>query len=91
MHDKYGLLQDRLKRDLLEKIIPAIQTCITPLGLAAWHVEGGQGEPVAPSVALARDEYEPLGAGDKAHGNPTIQPSQRSFQILTLRLHKGSK
>lgn len=53
MHDKYGLLQDRLKRVLLEKIIPAIQTCITPLGLAAWHVEGGQGEPVAPSVALA--------------------------------------
>ena len=31
------------------------------------------------------------GAGANAHGNPTIQLSLRPFQILTLRLQKGSK
>ncbi|MDO5752715.1 glycoside hydrolase family 38 C-terminal domain-containing protein, partial [Arthrobacter sp.] len=52
MHDKHGLIQNRLKRVLVERIIPAIHTPVSPLRLTAWQVEGGQGEPVAPSVAL---------------------------------------
>ncbi|AIY02484.1 putative alpha mannosidase [Arthrobacter sp. PAMC 25486] len=52
MHDKHGLIQNRLKRVLVERIIPAIHTPLAPLELTAWHVEGGQGEPVDPSVAL---------------------------------------
>ncbi|WP_207344885.1 glycoside hydrolase family 38 C-terminal domain-containing protein [Arthrobacter sp. E3] len=52
MHDKHGLIQNRLKRVLVERIIPAIHTPVSPLSLTAWQVEGGQGEPVAPSVAL---------------------------------------
>lgn len=52
MHDKHGLIQNRLKRVLTERIIPAIHTPVAPLDLTAWHVEGGQGEPVSPAVAL---------------------------------------
>ena len=52
MHDKHGLIQNRLKRVLVERIIPAIHTPVAALELTAWHVEGGQGEPVDPAVAL---------------------------------------
>ncbi|MGO2541512.1 MAG: alpha-mannosidase [Specibacter sp.] len=52
MHDKHGLIENRLKRVLVERIIPAIHTPLAPLELTAWHVDGGQGEPVPPSVAL---------------------------------------
>ena len=52
MHDKHTLIENRLKRVLAERIKPAIYTPLTELALTAWHVEGGAGEPVDPSVAL---------------------------------------
>ncbi|PYI65344.1 alpha-mannosidase [Arthrobacter livingstonensis] len=52
MHDKHAVIENRLKRVLAERIKPAIHTPVAQLALAAWHVEGGAGEPVAPSVAL---------------------------------------
>ncbi len=68
MHDKHGLIHDRLKRVLTERIIPAVHTPVAPLELTAWHVEGGQGEPVSPAVALglpagAGAGYEPFSVG----------------------------
>ncbi|WP_269939807.1 alpha-mannosidase [Arthrobacter sp. HY1533] len=64
MHDKHGLIQDRLKRVLVERIIPAIHTPVAPLGLTAWHVQGGQGEPVSPAAALdGSAAYEPFSVG----------------------------
>lgn len=52
MHDKHTLIENRLKRVLAERIMPAIHTPVAQLALTAWHVEGGAGEPVAPAVAL---------------------------------------
>ena len=66
MHDKHGLIQNRLKRVLVERIIPAVHTPVAPLELTAWHVEGGQGEPVDPAVALGL----PLGAGTPVAAAP---------------------
>ncbi|MFQ4148711.1 glycoside hydrolase family 38 C-terminal domain-containing protein [Arthrobacter sp. LAPM80] len=64
MHDKHGLIQDRVKRVLVERIVPAIHTPLAPLELSAWHVEGGQGEPVSPSTALdGSPNYEPFHVG----------------------------
>lgn len=65
MHDKHGLIQDRLKRVLAERIVPAIHTPVAELALAAWHVEGGQGEPVAPAAALAHTDFEPFSVGER--------------------------
>ncbi|WP_425865054.1 alpha-mannosidase [Arthrobacter sp. TWP1-1] len=70
MHDKHGLIQNRLKRVLVERIIPAIHTPVAPLELTAWHVDGGQGEPVSPAVALPTSKpsddarYVPFSVGD---------------------------
>jgi len=64
MHEKQTLIENRLKRVLVERITPAIYTPVAPLGLTAWHVQGGQGEPVAPAVALGGDvSYEPFSVG----------------------------
>jgi alpha-mannosidase len=71
MHDKHGLIQNRLKRVLTERIIPAIHTPVAPLELTAWHVEGGQGEPVSPAEALPTSNpsddarYVPFSVGDQ--------------------------
>ncbi|WP_154606335.1 alpha-mannosidase [Arthrobacter sp. AQ5-05] len=66
MHDKQSLIENRLKRVLVERIAPAIHTPLAPLKLTAWHVQGGQGEPVAPAIALAGDErYEPFSVGQQ--------------------------
>ena len=90
MHDKHGLLQNRLKRVLAEKIIPAIHTPLAPLKLAAWHVEGGQGEPVAPPAALAHDGYEPFSVGQPwgpawgtswIHVTGTVPPEARGHTV----------
>lgn len=73
MHDDHVLIENRLKRVLVERIIPAIYTPLAPLTLTAWHVDGGQGEPVDPSVALntvalnhghAGPHYEPFAVGE---------------------------
>lgn len=52
MHENHTLIENRLKRVLAERIAPAVHTPVAALDLAAWHVAGGQGEPVAPPVAL---------------------------------------
>ncbi len=79
MHDNHGLIHNRLQRVLVERIIPAIHTPVAPLELTAWHVEGGQGEPVDPAVALglapdttaddAVPSFEPFAVG-QAWGPP---------------------
>lgn len=67
MHDHHELIENRLKRVLEERIIPAIHTPIAELTLKAWHVEGGQGEPVDPPVALGlghdRPDYQDFAVG----------------------------
>ncbi|MHA7270196.1 alpha-mannosidase [Arthrobacter sp. HLT1-20] len=71
MHDKHELIQNRLKRVLTERILPAIHTPLAPLELTAWHVEGGQGEPVNPASALPQPgtssdaRYEPFTVGQQ--------------------------
>ena len=75
MHDKHGLIQNRLKRVLVERIIPAIHTPLASLELTAWHVEGGQGEPVDPSVALPS-----LGTDDAG-----LPPSAGTFPAASAR------
>lgn len=69
MHDNHELIENRLKRVLVERIMPAIYTPLAPLNLTAWHVDGGQGEPVDPSVALGLDgvypTYEPFHVGQQ--------------------------
>lgn len=82
MHDKHGLIQSRLKRVLVERIIPAIHTPIAPLELTAWHVDGGQGEPVDPAVALglSRAMTLPATPTDDA-GTPAGAPSYQPFSV----------
>ncbi|MHA7305552.1 alpha-mannosidase [Arthrobacter sp. TMN-49] len=96
MHDKHGLIQNRLKRVLTERIIPAIHTPVAPLELSAWHVEGGQGEPVAPSVALPPAgpadgvDYQPFAVGQQwgpawgtswIHVTGTVPPQARGHKV----------
>lgn len=52
MHDNHVLIEGRLRRLLIERLIPSIYTHLMDLDLQAWHVDGGQGEPVSPVVAL---------------------------------------
>ncbi|MDD0859744.1 hypothetical protein NHF46_22645 [Arthrobacter alpinus] len=96
MHDKHGLIQNRLKRVLVERIIPAIHTPVAPLELTAWHVEGGQGEPVAPAVALGlvpattAPDYQPFFVGQQwgpawgtswIHITGTVPPLARGHKV----------
>src|SRR6187551_2319092 len=70
MHDDRALVLARLARVLEERVRPAVHRTVAPLEVEVWHVEGGQGEPVPPSVALglAGDgsgiTYEPARVGD---------------------------
>ncbi|MHA7176522.1 alpha-mannosidase [Arthrobacter sp. Sr24] len=77
MHDKHGLIQNRLKRVLVERIIPAIHTPIAPLELTAWHVDGGQGEPVDPAVALG---LAPISSSSLATADDAV-PSFAPFAV----------
>lgn len=91
MHDKHGLIQNRLKRVLTERIIPAIHTPVAPLTLTAWHVDGGQGEPVAPAVALdGSAEFVPFALGEPwgpawgtswIHVSGTVPPEARGQKV----------
>ncbi|MDJ0311960.1 glycoside hydrolase family 38 C-terminal domain-containing protein [Arthrobacter sp. H35-D1] len=89
MHDKHDLIQNRLKRVLVERIVPAIHTPVSALTLTAWQVEGGQGEPVAPSVALpgsgTHDGGTPAGGpptnGTPTNGSPSHSPEYLPFAV----------
>ncbi|POH60947.1 alpha-mannosidase [Arthrobacter glacialis] len=96
MHDKHGLIQNRLKRVLTERILPAIHTPVAPLELTAWHVEGGQGEPVDPALALPHSgvsgevDYQPFAVGQQwgpawgtswIHVTGTVPPQARGHQV----------
>ncbi|GAA4655657.1 alpha-mannosidase [Arthrobacter cryoconiti] len=70
MHENHNLIENRLKRALTERIVPAIYTPIGALTLTAWHVGGGQGEPVAPAFALGLAS-PPDGQHD---GAPSFEP-----------------
>ena len=52
MHDDRTLTLDRLVRVLAERVTPAVHRTVGSLDVEVWHVEGGQGEPVPPAVAL---------------------------------------
>ena len=47
---------------LLERIRPAVHTPVAGLQVQAWHVEGGQGEPVSAARAL-QASYAPFAVG----------------------------
>ncbi len=83
MHDKHGLIHDRLKRVLTERIIPAIHTPVAPLELTAWHVEGGQGEPVDPSVALGLPAADDAGHSPSATTAPAAGVVYAPFSVGT--------
>jgi alpha-mannosidase len=63
MHDNRALTLDRLARALRDRIRPATHRVVADLDVSAWHLEGGQGEPVPPTVALASGEYEAFPIG----------------------------
>jgi alpha-mannosidase len=67
VHDRQQLISDRITRTLAERIRPAVHRPLADLTLTAWHVDGGQGEPVRPAEALGQDaagRYEPIAVGD---------------------------
>src|SRR5687768_9732613 len=63
MHDNRALTLERVARALRERIRPATNRAVADLDVAAWHLEGGQGEPVLPAVAVTSGEYEPFPIG----------------------------
>ncbi|TDD67002.1 alpha-mannosidase [Jiangella aurantiaca] len=71
MHDNRALVEKRLKRVLNQRIKPAVHRTVAPLSLTVWHVDGGQGEPVRPQVALPGGEavadgrYVPVDVGER--------------------------
>ncbi|RIQ20359.1 alpha-mannosidase [Jiangella rhizosphaerae] len=71
MHDNRALVEKRLKRVLNQRLKPAVHRTVAPLSLTVWHVDGGQGEPVPPSVALPGGEavadgrYVPVEVGER--------------------------
>jgi alpha-mannosidase len=66
MHDDRTVVRDRLTRVLRERIRPATHRTVSALDLQVWHVDGGQGEPVPPSVALGVDTvYRPCRIGEE--------------------------
>jgi alpha-mannosidase len=62
VHDRTVAIQDRLTRVLTERIRPCVYTPLADLQIEAWHVGGGQGEPVPPEHALVA-AYEPFAIG----------------------------
>ncbi|WP_343318928.1 glycoside hydrolase family 38 C-terminal domain-containing protein [Arthrobacter sp. TMP15] len=84
MHDKHDLIQSRLKRVLVERIIPAIHTPIAALTLTAWHVAGGQGEPVSPAEALPQgttDDGGTAATGSPSTGSPSTGVDYQPFAV----------
>ncbi|WP_308420951.1 alpha-mannosidase [Flexivirga endophytica] len=63
VHDRRQLVEDRITRVLSERIRPVVHRAVAPLRVEAWHVDGGQGEPVAVAQALAAP-YEPFAVGE---------------------------
>lgn len=63
MHDRSRVTEDRISRVLDERIRPHVHRTVDQLTVSAWHVDGGQGEPVAPARAL-RASYQPFAVGD---------------------------
>ncbi|HEY0188770.1 MAG TPA: glycoside hydrolase family 38 C-terminal domain-containing protein [Cellulomonas sp.] len=70
MHDDHALIEQRLERVLAHRLRPAVHRTVAALDVEAWHVAGGQGEPVAPSAALPgagrgdEADYRPVRVGD---------------------------
>ena len=70
MHDDRTLVEGRLERILAHRLRPAVFRTVGTLDVEAWHVDGGQGEPVDPADALpgsgrgADVAYRPFRVGD---------------------------
>ncbi|PSL06688.1 alpha-mannosidase [Haloactinopolyspora alba] len=69
MHDDRSLVENRLERVLRQRLRPLTHRPVAPLRLSAWHVGGGQGEPVPPAAALPGADdppaYVPTRVGDR--------------------------
>ncbi|RKS80468.1 alpha-mannosidase [Motilibacter peucedani] len=61
MHDDHVHVENRLRRALRERILPAVHPVSEPLEVTAWHVEG---EPVPVADALGAT-YEPFPVGSR--------------------------
>ncbi len=62
MHDKTSMITNRLARMMVERIRPAVHAPLVELSVQAWHVGGGQGEPV-PAEEAFRAPYSPFRVG----------------------------
>ncbi|MFM7045644.1 MAG: alpha-mannosidase [Ilumatobacteraceae bacterium] len=58
MHDESALLERRLRRELLERLMPAMYRATVPLRVTAWEVPGEPVEYSTASSSLARDGVE---------------------------------
>jgi alpha-mannosidase len=65
MHDNHALVEQRIRRELDERLRPAVHAERVPFAIAAWSVPG---EPVAYEEAMAAG-YEPFALG-AAWGRP---------------------
>jgi alpha-mannosidase len=103
VHFDPTLIPDRLTRVLRDRIIPAVHRPVGTLDVAAWHVDGGHGEPVPPAVALsagpdgADGRYEPFHVGQEwgppwgttwFHLTGTVPP-QAAGERVELRIDLG--
>ena len=70
MHDDRILTEQRLERVLAHRLRPAVFRTVASLDVEAWHVDGGQGEPVPPAHALPGPgrgpdvDYRPFRVGE---------------------------
>ena len=60
MHNDLSLVEARIRRELSERVLPAVYSDSVPLSVDAWHVPG---EPVSFDEAM-RGEYRPFTIGD---------------------------
>lgn len=67
MHDRTELIENRVRRVLTERLIPAVHERVGPLTLTACHLPPGPngtvGEPIPAAEALARNDYQPFEVG----------------------------
>ena len=62
MHDSSALVEARIRRELFERVVPAMYSASIPFELSAWDVPGG--EPVGYDAAVAA-EYRPFAVGEQ--------------------------
>src|SRR6187431_2624965 len=61
MHDDRTIVEGRIRRELMERILPQLYSRSVPLTVEAWHAPG---EPVTYAEAMAQC-FEPFAIGDQ--------------------------